>query len=98
MAVDNVAGKVAALRQSVQQNQRLRADAETRLALSRQKLETIDNRLKELGLNPDNVDEELKDLDQQFEVMSAKLTVELQTEANSYNAIIEQTKPALGEK
>jgi chromosome segregation ATPase len=94
---ENIAGKIASLRGAVQTNQRLRQDAETRLSLSKQRLSQIDNRLTEIGINPDNVDEELKDLESQFTVLADNLSNELKQEATSYNQIIEQTKPAFGE-
>lgn len=94
---ENIAAKITDLRQQVLKNQRLRSDAETRLALSRQRLSQIDARLMEIGINPDNVDEQLQDLENQFSVLADALAVELRTEAEGYNKIIEQTKPALGE-
>lgn len=93
---DNVAGKIADLRQSVQNNQRLRHTAETRLVISKQRLSQIDKRLQELGINPDNVDAELQDLETQFSMLSDKLKNELQLEAENYNKIIEQTKSVVG--
>lgn len=94
---ESIATRVSELREAVQKNQRLRSDAETRLALSKQRLTQIDNRLREIGINPDNVDAELVDLESQFTVLADNLSVELTTEAQSYNTIIEQTKPAFGE-
>lgn len=94
----NIAGRISSLRSDVQTNQRLRADAETRLALSKQRLNQIDSRLREIGMNPDNVDAELADLETQFTVLADSLGKELKAEAADYNKIIEQIKPALGEK
>jgi chromosome segregation ATPase len=97
MPEKNIATTITDLRESVKKNQRLRSDAETRLALSRQRLTQIDTRLVEIGINPDNVDEQLQDLENQFSVLAETLATELRTEAEGYNKIIEQTKPALGE-
>lgn len=96
--VESIAARVASLREAVQRNQRHRADAETRLSLSKQRLTQIDKRLQEIGINPDNVDAELLDLESQFTVLADNLSVELKKEAESYNTIIEQTRPAFGEK
>lgn len=94
----NIAGQIATLRSDIETNRRLRQDAETRLALSRSRLNQIDQRLQEIGINPDNVDEQISELEQQFTILADSLSVELKTEAENYNKIIEQTKPALGEK
>jgi chromosome segregation ATPase len=95
--VENIAGKIATLREAVQANQRLRQDAETRLSLSKQRLQQIDNRLTEIGINPDNVEEELQELTNQFSVLAEQLGTDLKEEASRYNTIIEKTKPAFGE-
>lgn len=91
---ENIAGIVSNLRTSVATNQRLRADAETRVALSKQRLDQIDDRLRELGINPDNVDEELQELKNQFTILAEKVASDLREESVTYNAIIEKTKPA----
>jgi len=95
---DNVATKVVELRQLQTSNDRLRAEAEAGIAFARERLKQIDTRLTEIGIVPDNVDQELRSLEEQFGVAADLLKKELLAEAVTYNEIISKFQTSLGEK
>ncbi len=94
---ENIAAKVVDLRKQVEANQKLRSDAEAHLALAKSRLQQIDNRLIEVGINPENVNADLRDLETQFEASYEKLKIELSEEAQRYNEIISKSKATIGE-
>jgi chromosome segregation ATPase len=95
--LSNIAAKVVDLRQQVDTTRRLRSDAEAHLAIGKSRLQQIDSRLREIGINPENVDAELQELESQFETQISKHKQELTQEAERYNEIINKTKQSIGE-
>lgn len=95
--MENVATKIGELRDLIDKNRQLRATAEANITFAKNRREQIDNRLREIGINPDNADQELKDMEEAFEVMAAQLKIELVEEASRYNDIINKLKVSTGE-
>jgi predicted nucleic acid-binding Zn-ribbon protein len=88
------AQRILALKAQHASTVRLRAEAEASLEMAKNQREQVYNRLKELGIDPDNADQELSALETQLEETMGKLSEAMNAEIRSYNAITESAKAA----
>jgi chromosome segregation ATPase len=85
-------GRVLALRDSVTRSASLRAQAEAQLSAARQQLGKIDSQLKELGIEPDNAEQELSRLETALDSKIADMHRLVNEEIATYNKVVEASK------
>lgn len=92
---DDVGQKILKLKEDSAKAQQLRAQAEGNLAVVKDQLAKTDAKLKEMGLDPDQCEQQLAEMEAELERKVSELSAALATEIAAYKAIIEQTKAAL---
>lgn len=73
----------------------LRAGAEANLTLAKRRLEEVDGKLRAMGIDPGNAEQELAALEAQLETSVAELRVRVAEETKAYEGILERTKSIL---
>lgn len=96
MPDQTLAQRLIDLKQQKETSLRLRAEAEGGLELARKRFDQVTARLKELGVDPENADQELAAAQLQLDKNIQELQEKLKLEIASYNAINESVRSALG--
>lgn len=87
--------ELAALKAEAQRAQTLRATAEANRAVVQRRLEEIDGQLKSMGIDPENAEQELADIEASLAVKVAALRAAVAAEAAACEAVISATRAVL---
>ena|SRR5215471_7247774 len=75
---------------------RLRSEAEGSIASAQTQLEQTNAKIKALGIDPENAEQELQALEDQLATMEQELSAAIDADRQDYLAILASTKAALG--
>jgi chromosome segregation ATPase len=95
MAQTEIGQQILKLREDVQRAHQLRAQAEGSLAVVQDQLTKTDAKLKELGLDPENCEAQLVEMQTELSRQMEALMASLRDEIAAYETIIKQAKAAL---
>lgn len=84
----DLAARVVELKAEVAKAQQLRAASEANLTVAKQRLKEVDEKLKALGITPENCDVELAALETQLEQTVADLSAKVAAEVAAYTTIL----------
>jgi chromosome segregation ATPase len=86
---------LARLKAEASRAQTLRAGAEANLSVARRQLEEIDGKLRAMGIDPGNAEQELAALEEQLALSVSELRAKVSSETTAYEAILKQTADVL---
>ncbi len=88
------AQEVLALKQQVEQAQKLRSDAEVARQVATQQLAMIDEECRALGVEPDNLEAEITTLDTQIGVLIEQTSASVAEETTAYKNVLTSARAA----